>query len=213
MSKVLEAIDRRVGLDNALVVFTSDHGEEFGDHGMDDHGHSLHREIVHVPLIMSAPNLPAGRRVEQTVSLIDLYPTILSLCGMSNLATPDVEGTDMTPLVAGRGPDRVVFAEGMLYGSTERALQVGGFHLMWDEQGDAYRLFRVSADPGETLDVSARFKREIDQLRTSLVDMHKFVLEDFRRRARGESAADSLATARERERVLRAMKSLGYINK
>ncbi|MCK4775574.1 MAG: sulfatase-like hydrolase/transferase, partial [Candidatus Krumholzibacteria bacterium] len=212
MSKVLEAIDRRVGLDNALVVFTSDHGEEFGDHGMDDHGHSLHREIVHVPLIMSAPNLPARRRVEQTVSLIDLYPTILSLCGMSNLATPDVEGTDMTPLVAGRGPDRVVFAEGMLYGSTERALQVGGFRLMWDEQGDAYRLFRVSADPGETLDVSARFKREIDQLRTSLVDMHKFVLEDFRRRARGESAADSLATARERERVLKAMKSLGYIN-
>ena len=212
MSKVLEAIDRRVGLDKALVVFTSDHGEEFGDHGMDDHGHSLHREIVHVPLIMSAPNLPAGRRVEQTVSLIDLYPTILSLCGMSNLATPDVEGTDMTPLVAGRGPDRVVFAEGMLYGSTERALQVGGFRLMWDEQGDAYRLFRVSADPGETLDVSARFKRETGQLRTSLVDMHKFVLEDFRRRARGESAADSLATARERERVLKAMKSLGYIN-
>ena len=60
---------------------------------------------------------------------------------------------------------------------------------------------------------SWNYDSEIDQLRTSLVDMHKFVLEDFRRRARGESAADSLATARERERVLKAMKSLGYINK
>lgn len=212
MSRVLEAVDNRVGLDNAIIVFTSDHGEEFGEHKMNDHGHSLHREIVHVPLILAAPDLPAGRRVETVVRLVDVYPTILSLCGMSDRAAPDAEGDDMTSLVDRDGRDRVAYAEGMLYGSTERALRAGGFRVMWDAQGDVYRLFRVSADFGETLDVSARFKRETEQLRSSLVRLHEFLLEDFKRRSRGESAADSLATAKERDRVLKAMKALGYIN-
>ena len=72
------------------------------------------------------------------------------------------------PLAAGRIEALDVFAEGMLYGSTERAMESGDFRLMWDEGDDAYRLFRPSADAGETIDVSARFRDELRSLRELL---------------------------------------------
>jgi len=62
--------------DQDLLIIVSDHGEEFWDHGGFEHGHSLHTELVRVPLILAGPGLPATRRPEP-VSLLDLSPTVL----------------------------------------------------------------------------------------------------------------------------------------
>ncbi len=77
---LLAELDRRDLRKNTIIVVTSDHGEEFGEHGVFLHGHSLYRDALHVPLVIVAPGqAPRGERVTQTVSLRDLPATILSL--------------------------------------------------------------------------------------------------------------------------------------
>lgn len=66
-------------LDKTLVVFTSDHGEEFLDHGFVEHAWYLYPESLHVPLIFWRPGLFPPERVDTRVSLVDLLPTLLEL--------------------------------------------------------------------------------------------------------------------------------------
>ena len=82
---------------NTLVVFTSDHGEEFGEHGVVGwHSHTLYDELLSVPLLIRFPDgLAAGQTVEAQVRLLDLAPTITSAAGIEAPST--FEGVDLTP--------------------------------------------------------------------------------------------------------------------
>jgi len=88
---------KRVGLDkNTVVVLTGDHGEVFHrahDYILDKkhrtlhhHGWSAYQEVLHVPMFITAPGLPAGRRIDDVVSHIDLAPTLLDLAGLPTLS-------------------------------------------------------------------------------------------------------------------------------
>jgi arylsulfatase A-like enzyme len=80
---LLEELREQGILDNTLVVITSDHGEEFGDHGMFLHASSLYLDALHVPLVILAPGAPAGRTVSEPVSLCDLPATVVERAGLS----------------------------------------------------------------------------------------------------------------------------------
>lgn len=70
--------------DEAIVAFTSDHGEEFLEHADWGHGRSLYQEVTHVPLILKLPgSLGAGTRIAAIASQTDLAPTLLSLAGLA----------------------------------------------------------------------------------------------------------------------------------
>jgi arylsulfatase A-like enzyme len=81
---LLDELDGRGLLANTVVMITSDHGEEFGEHGLFYHGHSLYLDLVHVPLIVLAPTVPAARTVAGSVSLRDLPATIADLLGLAS---------------------------------------------------------------------------------------------------------------------------------
>jgi arylsulfatase A-like enzyme len=103
----------QLGLErDTMVVVTSDHGEEFGEHGVLGHGSHLFEEVMHVPLIVRAPGrVAAGRRIPGVVSLIDLYPTLLEFAGVP--VPDDIDGISLLPALAGAPlPERAVFAEG-----------------------------------------------------------------------------------------------------
>lgn len=68
-------------LDNAVVVVTSDHGEQFGEYGRRSHGHTVHNVEVHVPLLIRADGLEPAK-IATTVSLVDVYPTLLEILGI-----------------------------------------------------------------------------------------------------------------------------------
>lgn len=71
---------RELGLyRDAVIVLVADHGEEFSEHGASGHGHNVFNYDLHVPLILKAPGQQG--RVEQAVSILDIYPTILELTG------------------------------------------------------------------------------------------------------------------------------------
>jgi arylsulfatase A-like enzyme len=83
--------------DNTLIIFTSDHGEEFGEHGnIGRHFFTLYDELIHVPLIIKMPNSQlAGQIVEKQVRGIDLLPTILGIVDID--FTPDIDGQSLVP--------------------------------------------------------------------------------------------------------------------
>jgi arylsulfatase/arylsulfatase A len=90
---------KELGLeDKTLVIFMSDHGEEFFDHGKTTH-HGTYSEVTHVPLIIRWPGvIPEGAQVYETVRTIDVMPTILQLC---RLPVPEaVQGQSLLPLFA-----------------------------------------------------------------------------------------------------------------
>ncbi len=87
-------------LDNTLVIVASDHGEEFWEHGLGAHGHSLYSELIHTVLLMWNPaRIPTPRRVAEPVQLIDVMPTILEMAGAA--APAAMQGQSLTPLLRG----------------------------------------------------------------------------------------------------------------
>lgn len=97
LGALLETFDRRGLLDNTIVAITSDHGEEFGEHGLYDHGYSLYRAGLQVPLVIVVPGkAPPGRRILTPVSLRDLPATLVHLAGLGDPGP--FPGTSLVPL-------------------------------------------------------------------------------------------------------------------
>jgi arylsulfatase A-like enzyme len=146
---ILDGLERRGLADDTIVVVTSDHGEEFFDHGSVGHGHSLYEELIHVPLFVRLPGLGA-RTVDGPVGLVDVMPTVLDALGMQ---VPDeVSGRSLLPrLLAADEPEPPIAIAGVLEG--QRAIVASGMKLV--QRGpDRIALYDLAADPDEEHDVS-----------------------------------------------------------
>jgi arylsulfatase len=112
----------RLGLaDQVTVIVTSDHGEEFLEHGKLVHS-QVYQENVHVPLIVATPGQRQGRRVAALVQSIDIAPTVLALARIPLGDQPRLSGRSFAPLLNGApaGGEREAYAEA--YVSRDRAL-------------------------------------------------------------------------------------------
>lgn len=153
--------------EETLVVVTSDHGEEFLEHGRLDHFLPTWQEVLHIPLIMVGPGLPAGTRVGTPVSNVDVAPTVLGLVGVS--ANTPLEGLDLAPLWGGEEP--AAFDDRYLHGEASGGLQYervlpgmfpvfrsvrhGRYKLVYDSKREAHALYDLDTDPHELNDISA----------------------------------------------------------
>jgi arylsulfatase A-like enzyme len=103
---VLDAIDRSGTRDRTLVVLTSDHGENLGDHGMIDHLLSMYETTIRIPLIVRYPErFAGGRAIDHLVSLVDIVPTVLDVCGLPAEESSGIPRLGV-PLDSGSLPDR-----------------------------------------------------------------------------------------------------------
>ncbi|MDP2914505.1 MAG: sulfatase [Candidatus Aminicenantes bacterium] len=88
--------------DETMIVLTSDHGEEFFEHGSWEHGHALYDESLKVPLIIKFPNSKfRGKRVEPFVRLIDVMPTVMDVYGIGDEGF-DLDGRSLMPVLKGK---------------------------------------------------------------------------------------------------------------
>ena len=94
IGELLGLLEKRGLGPRTLLVVTSDHGEEFEEHGRTGHGQTVYDEVVRVPLIFHGPGVKGGRRAG-VASLMDVYPTILELTGVSRGGTPTVDGLSL----------------------------------------------------------------------------------------------------------------------
>jgi len=101
VGKILATL-KDLGLeDDTMIVYTSDHGDMMGDHGMILKGWLPYKGILNVPLIFKVPGVTkAGNVSDSLVSAVDLAPTILNICGIDpELQPPDMQGHILTPML------------------------------------------------------------------------------------------------------------------
>jgi arylsulfatase A-like enzyme len=160
---VLGSIDESGGLARTLVVIASDHGEAFREHGFEGHARDLHAEVVNVPVIIALPFLlDPGIVVEERISNIDVWPTVLDLVGLPPLVNAD--GKSLVPLMlsaAGAGSADDSFRRPVIgqldrrWGSPNISAPLvsvtdGDLRLMWwVKRPERTALFDIDEDPAE----------------------------------------------------------------
>jgi len=168
-------------LDESLIVFVSDHGEELLDHDSVLHGYTLYEEQLRIPLMIRHPEFPA-RRVSRLSRQVDVFPTLLELLGFP---IPEfVQGESLVAAMrgeqeAGAGSEVPVFAEASLRAVRTVALDsysLGDWKLIETRVPEARRqLFNLRDDPQERHDrlasepeVAARLTAELQRFRDAL---------------------------------------------
>jgi len=143
-----------------IVFFSSDHGEEFGDHGGYYHGSSLYEEQVRVPLIIATPGGAAGR-VPVPVSLTALAPTALELVGVE--PPGGMAGPDLRPALFGDGG---AFVAEPVFASVMRHHMIVDWplKLIVDPSRGLFELYDLVEDPGERVNRYDVRKQDADRL-------------------------------------------------
>ncbi len=201
IGRVLAELERLGLTDNTLVVVTSDHGEELGEHDLWEHNF-MYQTNLRVPLVISWPgHLPAGRRVTPLVESVDLVPTLCQAMGLAGPSDPDaaerglVDGVDLLPLVRGEtdSAKEYSFAENGRFVSIQSAtrklilarasLTAEGWAEALAGKGEPPRYYNLAADPAETRNLFPEQASEAEDLRTALkawsdslpIPLHDFV--------------------------------------
>lgn len=163
LKRLFDAMSRHGLLDNTIVVFTSDHGEEFCEHGsMEGHQWTLYDEVIHVPLIIRFPDGRFRGEQRRTIAQhIDIAPTLMALAGLD--APREFEGRNLMPLIE-KGDDPNRGAE-YTYSQLKRfnrkwAVRTAHHKLVFTEDTKknffgkpvrpGYELYDLTVDPGET---------------------------------------------------------------
>ncbi len=206
--------------EDLILVFTSDHGDEFFEHGGTSHGYSLYDEMLHIPLMIYAPGLlPAGKRIATPVRSIDIYPTLCELLAID--APAGLEGTSLVPLATGAEAPGVAAAREIWSEHREDPLArvIGqGSGLMVSVRSGSWKfilnekptqllakprveLYDVDADPGETNNLA---DARPDIARAFEVKARTFIANQW------EQADTNDTTAMDPE-VLEQLRALGYV--
>ena len=165
---IMDGLERRHLADDTLVIITSDHGEEFWDHGSVGHGHSVYEELLHVPMFVRHPGLPtdraAVREVGDDVGLVDVLPTIFDALGLP--APEGISGRSFLPALLGQsGSAPVATVSGFM--ENWRTVTLADLKLIHRANG-TFRLFDLATDPSEQRDLAPQRPLAVRHLRALL---------------------------------------------
>ena len=195
---LLDELDRRGLGDATAVVFLSDHGEEFFDHGGWIHGRTLYREVLQVPLVIRLPGQREGRREAAPVSHVDLMPTLLELAGVDSGS-----GLHGRSLLGPLDAPRTVAAFLDLDGWGGWSVVRDGHHAIRHQRlgyvGPA-ELYELDADPEELRDLGRDFEVTAGAL-----------LDESRRETLDEAGRIHSAPAAIDDELRRRLEALGYL--
>ncbi len=186
LAGVLNLVRRHLDWENTVVIVTSDHGENLGEHGLAEHQFSVHETLLSVPLVIHAPPalLAPGRR-DDPVSLTDLYATVLDLAGVDaeppptsrSLLPEPPAGAALRPVVseyAGPNPELL-----LLLRRVNEAVDMAPLTAAWRtvRQGDLrlslasdgrVELHDLAADPGQERNLAEARPDDVARLRELL---------------------------------------------
>lgn len=181
VGEMLSLLERAELFEDALVVVTSNHGEELFDHEGFGSGHTLHEELLRVPLYVKLPRGDAPARVDAPVSLEDVTPTLLELLDLASSAgTParPTDGISLAPLLRGETtepPERdfLHVLDATDPRVEERALLRGRYKLIdARRRADGTRnrslLYDLALDPAEQEDIAPESRELVSELRAAL---------------------------------------------
>jgi arylsulfatase A-like enzyme len=149
VGRVLDALDRLNLRDRTIIIFWGDHGYHLGEKGKWSKAYSLYEVGARVPLIIAAPQMKAGVS-GRAVQLLDLYPTLVELCGLPR--PPGIEGHSLAPLL--RNPkakwNHPAFTVTRYQDKIGKSVRTERWHYVeWDDGEAGAMLFDHSRDPLE----------------------------------------------------------------
>lgn len=169
VGRLIDALDELGVSDRTVVAFVGDHGEEFGDHGRENHALQLYDEVVRVPMIVRAPGVRPGR-VTQVLPTSDLAPTLTQLLGVP---TPEAFRGHAVPLK--RRSLRLDAPRQVVMDTVRHADKRGVVDWPWkyihDREHNQIQLFDLSLDPKERANRAANEPAVRDRLQR-LLDEH-----------------------------------------
>jgi arylsulfatase A-like enzyme len=206
IGKLTAGLEQLELLDDAVVVFTSDHGEGLGDHGLTGHIHQVYESLIRVPLFLAAPGrLPAGRVIDLPVTHSDLLPTLLELLAIDPL--PGISGSSLLPLASDedRRAARPVLAATYrpLARSDQRSLLRYPFKYIVDLESGQEELYDLSRDPGESRNLIA----ERPEIAAELAGTLRLARESVPDRPTDEAQSPELT-----QEEIDKLEALGYVN-
>jgi len=220
VNPLLEKLKEMNLYDQTMIIFTSDHGEEFYDHGSWTHGQNLYDESLKVPLIIKFPESEfAGKRVDTFVRLIDIMPTILDELGI-DISDYDFEGESVIPLLKDKDPqDRIFLADigtNVLNSHVPQKITMnfGKYKLILNQKFSredlrfflspppsvpSVELYDLTQDPHETKNIASEKRDLVAQLTKKIEEIYQ----KARKRKEEKIKID--------EELKKELKALGYI--
>lgn len=209
VGELLKQIQAAGLFDKSLIIISADHGEELFDHGAFEHGHSMHKSVLHVPLLVKWPRgrVEADAHIMQTVSLADVHAECLRIAGLKE----GVKGRGLPRRDGLKGTQ--VFSEWMLYGNEQTALTTDTYKLIYWPQTPrkkaSIEVYDLRTDREERNDLAASPVAE--ELRSELLRYTQTALEARRLTAsqnRAKKPRPELS-----EKAKRKLRDLGYLGK
>lgn len=168
IGQIIDALERRGMLDNTYIIFSSDHGEMLGDHGL--YTKSLPYEpALHVPLIVSGPGIQGQQTSDALIELIDINPTICALAGLSP-----------QPGIDARSFDRILSGDVQIHRS-ETVSAIRNFrlirtqdHKLVEHYNDQIELYDLKHDREELNNIADAHPDLVQNLRRRLADRYLF---------------------------------------
>ena len=166
---LLDALKRRNMLDNTVIIFTSDHGEMLGDHGLFQK-QAPYEPSIHIPLIVAGPGIAQGKESDALVDMYDLNPTICALAGVD--AAPDMDACSFDQILFGNQTEHR--EEIMTALPKFRCLRTATRKFV-DNSNDIPELYDLTSDPGESVNIAIGYPEQVAAMRERL---NRYVLHD-----------------------------------
>ena len=199
--RLVDALEQLDFYENALIIFTADHGENMGEHDyFFTHGENLYHGVTRVPLIVKHGKRLKGRRAE-FVQHLDVVPTVMKFLGLSS--DLPFRGRDLLRPTEGRE----IFSETTVWWSAEEwmySVILDGIKLIQRPNLNRFHLFDLSSDPGETKDLfnDPAYREQAEDLQRVLARLRDEDLLDL-----GPISPPDELTEDEKEKL----RSLGYV--
>ena len=173
IGKLLQKV-RELGLEqNTVIMFTTDHGGFWGEHGLlEKAGCTLYRNLLQLPLIVSCPGrIPEGEKYEGFIEEVDFYPTLIDFAGISHGYR--INGRSYkNAMLKGDDPGRQeVFAEWMGRGRYIASLRDNRWNFIWHSTTNEAELYDLQADPDERFNLGddERYRDVVNEMMKHLL--------------------------------------------
>ncbi len=190
---------QELGLEsNTIFVLTSDHGEEFLEHGSVLHGRTMHWELLQVPLIWWGAGVPVGEVREDVATLCDVAPTILGRLGLSEESVGDgrdlfSEAQPMNPIAFAQADHNRAVDDSLAMMMSKR------FKLCYDFETTKVELYHLEADPLEMSNVASEHPEVVGRF-----------LERLKKNREQQRTGEAISERTEAE--IRELEKLGYLD-
>jgi arylsulfatase A-like enzyme len=160
IGRILDAVERSVGRNNTIVIFTSDHGLAIGSHGLRGK-QNMYEHTIGVPLIMAGPGIPEHHSCAMQCYLRDICPTVCDLAGLDSLGFTD--SISLLPAMRGNNTHirREVFG---YFRNVQRMIRTDRWKLIHYPKLDRWQMFDLQEDPQELRDLSQHHEYEQQQM-------------------------------------------------